>query len=131
MSPGGRLVRPLGIRRIDMAEFMYVFRGGAPQGSPQEIQDHMQRWIAWMKQLADSGHLKNRGAPLERRTGRVVTATRVTDGPYAEKDVVAGALTIEADDFAQAVALTAGCPIFRAAGLIEVREVLAMARTGV
>lgn len=114
-----------------MAEFMFVFRGGAPQGSPQEIQDQMQRWVAWMKQLVDSGHLKNRGAPLERRTGRVVTASRVTDGPYAEKDVVAGALIVEAADFAQAVALTAGCPIFRVDGLIEVREVLDSARTGV
>jgi hypothetical protein len=107
-----------------MAEFAYLFRGGQPQGSPEQMQQHMQRWIAWMKELADAGRIKNRGAPLDRRTGRTVKGPVVTDGPYAEKDVVAGFLLIEADDIDHAVRLAAGCPIHTNGGLVEVRETL-------
>jgi hypothetical protein len=107
-----------------MPQFLYVFRGGAP-GSPEEMQQHMQRWIAWMKELVDSGRVTNRGAPLDRKTGRVVRGPMVTDGPYAEKDVVAGFLIIEAADYDEAAHLARGCPIFAFGGAIEVREVMA------
>ena len=107
-----------------MAEFAYLFRGGQPQGSPEQMQQQMQRWTAWMKELADAGRIKNRGAPLDRKTGRLVKGAAITDGPYAEKDVVAGFCIIEADDFEHAVRLAAGCPIHHHGGLVEVRETL-------
>jgi hypothetical protein len=106
-----------------MPQFLYVFRGGAP-GSPEEMQQHMQRWIAWMNGLVDSGRVKQRGAPLDRKTGRVVRGPMITDGPYAEKDVVAGYLVIEAADYDEAARLSQGCPIFNFGGAIEIRELL-------
>lgn len=109
----------------NVPEFMYLFRGGEATGSPQQLQKHTERWIAWMKQLADSGCLQGRGAPLDRRSGRLVRGPIVTDGPYAEKDVVAGFVIVEARDFEHAVELAAGHPIYNFGGLIEVREVLA------
>jgi hypothetical protein len=109
-----------------MAEFAFLFRGGAPQGSPEQMQQQLERWAAWMKELAEAGRLKNRGAPLDRRTGKLVKGAVVTDGPYAEKDVVAGFVLIEADDLDHAVRLAAGCPIHRQGGLVEVRETVAL-----
>ena len=50
----------------------------------------------------------------------------MTDGPYAEKDVVAGFITVEADSFDHAVRIAGGCPIHLTGGLVEVRETLAM-----
>ena len=107
-----------------MAEYVLLFRGGQPQGSPEQLQQQMQRWTAWMKELADAGRLKNRGMPLERRTGRVVRGPTVTDGPYAEKDVVAGFTVIEADSFEQAAQVAGACPIHTNGGCVEVREAL-------
>jgi hypothetical protein len=41
-----------------MARFMYVFRGGAfvQQGlSPAEVGAHLQKWTAWVGELAKAG----------------------------------------------------------------------------
>jgi hypothetical protein len=107
-----------------MAEFAFLFRGGPPQGSPEQLQQQMQRWQAWMKELADAGRIKNRGMPLERKTDRQVKGGAVTDGPYAEKDIVGGFIVIEADDYDHAARLAVGCPIHERGGLVEIREAM-------
>src|SRR5437868_270807 len=112
-----------------MSEFTYLYRGGMPSGqSPEQMQQQMQRWIAWMKDLGQKGHLKDQGHPLE-RSGKVVKGKEktVTDGPYAEaKDVIGGYTLIEAKDLAQAVELLKGCPIFEVGGSVEVRPIMKM-----
>jgi hypothetical protein len=111
-----------------MSEFVYVYRGGnRSMRSPEETQQVMQKWIAWMQGLAEKGHLKDRGHPLEPE-GKVVSGTRktVTDGPYAEKDLVGGYSLIEARDLAEATELSKGCPIFEGGGSVEVRAVMQM-----
>ena len=86
-----------------MSEFIYLYRGGDSAGSsasPEEMQQTMQKWVAWMKQLGDQGHLKAIGNPLE-PTGKVVKAKQktITDGPFAEaKDLVGGYTIVEAKD---------------------------------
>ena len=108
-----------------MSEFLYLYRGGDSSGSPEEMQQTMQKWVAWMKELGDGGHLKAIGNPLE-PGGRVVKGKQkiVNDGPYAEtKDVVGGYIVVEAKDLAQAVELSKGCPIFDVGGSVEVRPV--------
>jgi hypothetical protein len=114
---------------IIMSEFMYLFRGGAPAGSPEQIQQHMQKWVGWIKELTEKGHIKSPGNPLD-RTGKVVGGPKshktVTDGPYAEKDVVGGYLVVEAKDIAHAVEVSSGCPIFDTGGLVEVRPIMKM-----
>ncbi len=109
-----------------MSEFIFVYRGGTQSGSPAEMQAHMRRWMEWMKALGDKGNLKNPGNPLDGAGVVVGQGKAVTDGPYAEKDVVSGFTIVEAKDLAHAAELSAGCPIFDAGGLVEVRPVLKM-----
>jgi hypothetical protein len=115
-----------------MSEFLYLFRGssGPIAGSPEHIQQHMQKWVAWIKELSEKGHVKSPGNPLE-PTGKIVRGSpksqkTVTDGPYAEKDLVGGYLMVEAKDIGHAVELSAGCPIFETGGLVEVRPIMKM-----
>lgn len=111
-----------------MSDFLYLYRGGQRSNSPQEGEQVMQKWVAWMKELGEKGHLKDRGQPLE-DTGKVVRGKQkvVTDGPYAEsKDLVGGFTLVTAKDLAQAAELSKGCPIFETGGLVEVRPVMEM-----
>ena len=109
-----------------MSEFMFLYRGGVRSGSPEEMEQGMRRWMTWMKDLSEKGHIKIIGSPLESGGKTVQTQAVVTDGPYAEKDLVCGFTIVEAADLAHAAELTAGCPIFEAGGLVEVRPVIAM-----
>ena len=111
-----------------MAQFVFLYRANdrVAEASPAEMQRRMESWMAWMKKLSDAGHLKDRGAPLE-RTGKVVGGKKsVTDGPYAEKDLVLGYSIVEAKDLAHAIDLSSGCPILEGGGYVEVRPVMAM-----
>jgi hypothetical protein len=112
-----------------MSEFLYVYRGGTPRAksSPEEIQQVMQKWMTWMQGLAEKGHLKDRGHPLE-PSGKLVRnqGKNITDGPYAEKDLVGGYSLIEASDLAQAAELSKGCPILERGGAVEVRPIMKM-----
>ncbi len=106
-----------------MSEFLYLYRGGEAGRSPERMQEMMQKWLAWMKELGQKGHIKDQGHPLE-RTGKLVKGTQktVTDGPYAEtKDIIGGYTLIEAKELDQAVELSKGCPILEVGGLVEVR----------
>jgi len=109
-----------------MSQFVYLYRGGARNRTPEETQESMQKWMAWFKQLADRGHIKDPGQSLEFE-GKVVKGKQktVTDGPFAEaKDVVGGFTLVEARDINQAVELSKGCPIFEVDGTVEVRPVM-------
>ena len=108
-----------------MSEFTYLFRGRNTSGSPEEMQKHLQKWVAWMKELGAKGHIKEQGHPLE-GTGKVVKGRgkTVSDGPYAEaKDVVGGFMVIEAKDLAHAAEISKGCPILDVGGSVEVRPI--------
>ena len=109
-----------------MSEFVFLYRGGARDRSPEQMQQMMQKWMAWMKDLGAKGHIKDRGQPLE-RAGKLVEGRQkiVMDGPFAEaKDVVGGYTLIEAEDLSEAVELSKGCPIFEVEGAVEVRPVM-------
>ena len=110
-----------------MSEFLYLYRGGDSSGTPEQMQQHMQKWVDWLKALGTNGHVRDQGNPLE-RTGKVVKGKKaITDGPFAEaKDMVGGYTLIEAKDIAQAAELSTGCPIFDAGGFVEVRPVMKM-----
>jgi hypothetical protein len=110
-----------------MSEFLYLYRGGERPSTPEGAQKEMQRWMNWMKDLGEKGNLKAAGNPLE-RTGKLVSgkSKSVTDGPFAEKDLVGGYTLVEASDIQQAAELAKGCPIFDAGGSVEVRPVQKM-----
>ena len=113
-----------------MSEFVFLYRGGQRSDSPQQAEQVMQNWVAWMKDLGEKGYIKDRGQPLE-LTGKVVRTNGkqrvVTDGPYPEsKDLVGGYTLIEAKDLGEAAEISKGCPIFESGGLVEVRPVMEM-----
>jgi hypothetical protein len=108
-----------------MSDYLYLYRGGNRTGSPEDMQQVMQRWIAWIQDLQAKGFLKNAGEPLEDGGKVVRNRTTVTDGPYVEsKDIVGGFSIITAESLDQAAELSSGCPIFDVGGIVEVRPVL-------
>jgi hypothetical protein len=112
-----------------MPNYLYLFRGGKASwmSSPQEMQEHMKKWGAWMAELSGKGAFKG-GEPLA-EGGKVVSgrAKKVTDGPYAEsKDIVGGYLLVSAASLEVATELARGCPIFENDGSVEVRELREM-----
>jgi hypothetical protein len=67
--------------------FLYIFRRGADpaQMSPEQMQQNMDAWFAWINDLRSKGHFEA-GEPLHSE-GKVLSGTKgqtVTDGPYAE-----------------------------------------------
>ena len=113
-----------------MSEFLFLFRVSEAgqreaMGTPERAQRSLQTWLAWIRDLEATGHLKSRGQPLE-PTGKVVRGKKkvVTDGPYMEaKDLLLGFIVIEALDLDQAVELSRGCPIVEGGGSVEIRPV--------
>ena len=66
-----------------MSEFVFLYRGGEPPaGSPEEMQQQMQRWMGWLKGLADQGFVKDPGHPLEK--GGMVFSGMSPDGELPE-----------------------------------------------
>ena len=109
-----------------MSEYLFLYRGAERPSSPQDAQQIMQKWMTWLQALSDKGHVTDKGQPLD-TSGKVVRKKTVTDGPFAEaKDLVGGYSLIEADDLAEAVELSKGCPIFDRNGFVEVRPVMKM-----
>jgi hypothetical protein len=112
-----------------MAQYLFLYRSAERTPvSPAQMQQRFQTWMAWMKELSDKGHIKDRGQPLE-RSGKLVGGTpkkNITDGPYAEKDLVIGYTLVEARDLAEASELSTGCPILEGGGFVEVRPVMNM-----
>ena len=111
-----------------MSEYIFLYRGAERPSSPQDAQQIMQKWMNWLQELSDKGHIKDRGQPLD-ATGMVVRGRQktVTDGPFAEaKDLVGGYSVVEARDLAEAAELSKGCPIFERNGFVEVRPVMKM-----
>ena len=113
-----------------MSEYVFLYRGGERGNeSPAQMQARMQRWMTWLTELGASGNIKDRGQPLDGEGKTVKGKTKtVTDGPYAEKDLVIGYTLVTAKDLAHAVELSLGCPIFDQGGLVEVRPVMSMTR---
>ncbi len=111
-----------------MSEFLFLYRGGDRASTLEEPDKYMQRWVAWLNDLGQKGHLKDRGQPLDAQ-GKCVRGKQkvVTDGPYAEsKDLVGGYTLVEAKDLAQAAELAKGCPTFETGGMVEVRPIMEM-----
>ena len=113
-----------------MSEFVLLFRSTAEEsqqamGTPERARQSMRTFLAWVRELEAKGHLKDPGQPLG-RSGKVVRGKDkvVTDGPYAEADLVLGFMVIQARDMAEALALAAKCPIVEGGACVEIRPVM-------
>jgi hypothetical protein len=109
-----------------MAKFLLIYRESTEKSakpSPQEMQALQTAWYAWMQKFS-SAIVTGDGL---KRTGRLVKAGLVTDGPYVEsKEIIASFTIIQAADYDAAVAIVRECP----AGpgpVIEIREMMGFA----
>jgi len=109
-----------------MEKFMYIFHGGMQQGSPEEMQANMGKWMAWIDKLAKADRYAG-GEPLL-PGGKLISGKAgksVTDGPYTEgKEIVGGYFIVNAKDMDEAVSLTKDFPDFETGGSIQVRQVM-------
>ena len=103
-----------------MAKFLFIFRDSTEKRakpSPEEMQALQAAWYTWMQKFSSA--IVPGGDGLK-RTGRLLKAGLVTDGPYAEvKEVIASFSIIQADNYDAAVAIVRECP---PGHVIEIRE---------
>lgn len=108
-----------------MAEYMLLVRNGEWQEmSPEEMQQSMQKYMAWVKKLREEGRFK--GGDELQSTGRMLRkeSGRIVDGPFTEtKETIGGYFLIEADSYEHAVEIARGCPTFDHGGMLEVRAI--------
>lgn len=111
-----------------MEKFMLIFHGSIPsQQTPDIMQEHMSKWMAWIDRLTKDGKYDS-GEPLL-PGGKLVSGPdkNVTDGPYTEgKEVVGGYFIINAKDLNEAVAISNDCPDLEYGGSVQVRQIMKM-----
>jgi hypothetical protein len=108
-----------------MAKFLFVYRGNNEafaKLSPEEMQQHNQKWGEWIGAAMQQGWMVEPGDALTPE-GRVVKAKVVTDGPFVEsKEIVGGYSVVQADTVEAAAKLAGGCPGLLVGGSVEVRR---------
>jgi hypothetical protein len=107
-----------------MAKYLCIYREPTEKRakpSPEEMQALQTAWYAWMQKFS-SAIVTGDGL---KRTGRLLKAGLVTDGPYAEaKEILASFGVIQADNYEAALAIVRETPAADAASgwSIEIRE---------
>jgi hypothetical protein len=109
---------------------MFVYRG-APGAEakmpPDQMQQVMQKWGAWIGEAMQKGWMTDPGDALTDE-GRVVRGKVVSDGPFVEaKEVVGGYSVVEAETIEKASELAKGCPALLYGGSVEVRRLAGLA----
>jgi hypothetical protein len=89
--------------------------------SPEEMQKMFAGYNAWKEKFKDK--ILDMGDKLNSE-GRVVTASGVADGPFAEaKEIVGGYMIVSAESFDGAVEVVKACPAVNMPGVsLEIRE---------
>ena len=112
-----------------MAKFLFICREPTERRakpSPEEMQALQAAWQTWMQKFS-SAIVTGDGL---KRTGRLLKAGLVTDGPYAEaKEIIASFGVIQADNYDAALAIVRECPAAAAGSgwSIEIREMFGYA----
>ncbi|GAA0472492.1 hypothetical protein GCM10009096_12060 [Parasphingorhabdus litoris] len=103
-----------------MQKYILAYHGGNTSMTPEEGQQHMQKWMAWMDGLGDA--VVDRGVPVG--SSITVSSDQVTDdgGP----NPLSGITIIQADSQDAAVAMTQKSPHLDIGGTIELAPVMDM-----
>jgi hypothetical protein len=100
-----------------------MYRGAPTQNkpSPAQMQEMFAAFNVWKEKF--KANILDIGSKLK-ASGKVVTASGVTDGPFAEaKEIVAGFMILAADDYEGAVAVVKAMPGMQMPGAcVEIRE---------
>jgi hypothetical protein len=107
-----------------VAKFLFVYRNSSESYgtmSPEEMQQMLQKWNAWITEGLRQGWMLDAGDGLKKE-GRVVNAQKVvSDGPFIEvKEIVGGYSLVQADTLDAAAELAKGCPILLRGGSVSV-----------
>jgi hypothetical protein len=111
-----------------VSEYTLLFRGTGwhKQLSPQEVQEVMSRWYAWMDRLTQQGKIKD-GQALDRYEGKLVSGKGgkvLADGPFAEsKEAIGGYFLLQVSDLDEAVEIAQQCPALEYGLDVEVRRI--------
>jgi hypothetical protein len=110
-------------RTIDMAKFIYLYRGPAPTSdtTPEQGAERMAAFGAWMEKVGTA--LIDVGSPFG------TSASVRDDGTEGTAGDLIGYTIVEADDLAQAKGFTDGLPFLSnsdGACAVEIFELLAM-----
>lgn len=115
-------------------KYLVMFRRAAPQAqretsepkpasdkpSPEQMQKMFAAYNEWMEKFKDE--ILDPGAKLM-SSGRVVTASGVADGPFAEaKEVVGGYMILCTESYEAAIAVMRAGPGAKGGGSFEIRE---------
>src|SRR5437763_13497913 len=105
-------------------KYLCMYRGAPSQNkpSPAQMQEMFAAFNGWKEKFA--ANILDMGSKLK-PSGKVVTASGVTDGPFAEaKEIVAGFMILAADDYDGAVAVMQAMPGLQTPGAcVEIREI--------
>jgi hypothetical protein len=113
-----------------MPKFILVARDNPAafaEVSPEEMQQIIQKYVAWGQRLHDAGKLIV-SHKLKDNEGRVLRSNGadrdVTDGPYSEtKEIIGGFWLIEAADYQEVLDLCENHPHLRLEASLEVRAI--------
>jgi len=98
-----------------------------PMPTPEQMKEAFKPYQDWIAGIASSNRLV---APPKRWDvgGRVITASSIEEGPYAEnKHSIGGLFLIKAKDYDEAVAIAKECPIIQYGAVVEVRQAIVAA----
>ena len=113
-----------------MPKFLCIYREPTERPakpSPEEMQALQKAWYAWMQKFSAAILPGSDGL---KRTGRILKAGLVTDGPYTEaKEIIASFGVLQADNYDVALAIVRECPAAAAGSgwSIEIREMFGYA----
>ena len=103
-----------------MAQFMITYLGGDKPAAPDEGQQHMAKYMAWLSSLGESA--VSPANPLKNTT-IVNSDGSVTSG---SKTSMSGYTIVEAVSMDAALAIAKACPFLEIGGSLEVSELIQM-----
>ncbi|MGH2567973.1 MAG: YciI family protein [Bacteroidota bacterium] len=110
-----------------MKEFMFLFRLPTydySKATPAEMQGLAKKWKDWGDGIKAQGKFVREGIRLSME-GKVLKASGVTDGPFAEtKEVLGSFIIVKAENIDEATTLAHGCPALEAGGSVEIRQII-------
>jgi hypothetical protein len=96
--------------------------GNAQRPSPAQMQEMYAAFSAWKEKFKEN--ILDMGGKLA-SGGKVVTASRVMDGPLVEtKEIIGGYMLVAAENYEQAIEVARECPgVLSPGSSIEIREI--------
>ena len=119
-SPGPSLWRRLINKEKELPRYLITYLGGNKPSSPEEGEQHMAKYRAWLSSLGDSA--VSPANPLK-NTNTVNPDGTVTS---ASTTSMSGFTIVEADSMDAALLIAKACPFLEVGGSLEVSELMQM-----